>query len=131
MSEPAKAFTKPELEAALFAMNSALGKSEKALLKLKAGTCQHTTTAEGIQAYKIAIVLMEKERDAAFAGAPWASPYTKHQLEEAHRAIGAAAARVEKVLPKFAAGTPQHTLALRRIRAFHIAGVLISRGLAG
>ena len=35
--------------------------------------------------------------------------------------------RVESILPKFAAGTPQHTLAIRRLRAFEIAQVLIRR----
>ena len=38
--------------------------------------------------------------------------------------------QVESILPKFAAGTPQHTLAIRRLQAFVIAQALIGQELS-
>ena len=42
-------------------------------------------------------------------------------MEEALRAIPSYIGQIEKVLTKFPAGTPQHTLALRRIAAYRLA----------
>lgn len=120
-------FTKEELEEALRAITSTINKSEKVQLKLKAGTFQHTMTVRGIKAYNIAIELIKKESETAedsFEGG-----YTKEEFEEALQALTSAISRVEKVLPKFNAGTPQHTLAIRRIKAFCIATDLIKREL--
>ena len=116
-------FTKEELEEALRAITSTINKSEKVQLKLKAGTFQHTMTVRGIKAYNIAIELIKREWETAedsFEGR-----YTKEEFEEALQALTSAISRVEKVLPKFNAGTSQHTLAIRRIKAFCIANVLL------
>lgn len=117
-------FTKEELEEALRAITSTINKSEKVQLKLKAGTFQHTMTVRGIKAYNIAIELIKKEAEDSFEGG-----YTKEEFEEALQALTSAISRVEKVLPKFNAGTSQHTLAIRRIKAFCIATELIKREL--
>jgi hypothetical protein len=55
--------------------------------------------------------------------------YTKEELEEALRAIDSTIRKCEKVQPKLNEGTSQHTLLLRRIKAFHIASALIKREL--
>lgn len=51
--------------------------------------------------------------------------YTKEELEEALRAIISTISKCEKVLPKLKQGTSQHTLLIRRIKAFHIASEMI------
>ncbi len=55
--------------------------------------------------------------------------YSKEELEEAVQTIPSFIQKIEEVKPKFREGTPQHTLAIRRIRAFHIALELIKREL--
>lgn len=55
--------------------------------------------------------------------------HTKEDLEEALRAISSTIAKCEKVKPKLKEGTPQHTLLIRRIKAFKIASELIEREL--
>ncbi|HWR18739.1 MAG TPA: hypothetical protein VN608_03890 [Clostridia bacterium] len=53
--------------------------------------------------------------------------YSKEDLEEALRAITSTIAKCQKVQPKLKEGTPQHTLLIRRIKAFRIALELIER----
>ncbi len=55
--------------------------------------------------------------------------YLKKELEEALRAIESTISKCEKVLPKLKEGTSQHTLLIRRIRAFEIASSLIQQEL--
>lgn len=55
--------------------------------------------------------------------------YTKEELEEALRAIDSTISKCEKVQPKLRPGTSQHTLLIRRIKAFNIAAALIKREL--
>ena len=122
-------YTKEELEEALRAITSTLNKSEKVQLKLKADTFQHTMTVRGIKAYDIAIALIKKETETTIAKGSLEGKYNKEELDEALLALSSAAGRVEKILPKFKTGTSQHTLAIRRIKAFHIASELIKREL--
>lgn len=51
--------------------------------------------------------------------------YTKDELAEALRAIISTTSKCEKALLKLNQGTSQHTLLIRRIKAFHIASELI------
>ncbi|MFA5830750.1 MAG: hypothetical protein WC878_02865 [Candidatus Paceibacterota bacterium] len=53
--------------------------------------------------------------------------FTKEELEEALRAITSTIGKCEKVLPKLKEGASQHTLLVRRIKAFHIASSLIMK----
>jgi len=53
--------------------------------------------------------------------------YTDQELAEALRSIESTLAKCEKVLPKLALGSPQHTLLARRIKAFQIAVTLIKQ----
>ena len=55
--------------------------------------------------------------------------YTKEEYTEAIRAIASTIAKCEKVLPKLKPGTSQHTLLIRRIKAFQIALTLIKEKL--
>ena len=99
-------------------------KSEKALLKLREGSPQYRLTAENICAFGIALALIRREE-----GEQDAPAFSKAELSRARASFESARLRVEKVLPKFAAGTPQHTLAVRRIRAFETAEGLIQAEL--
>ena len=109
-----------DLNEAARAISSALMKSEKALLKLKEGSPQYRLTAENIRAFQIALALIQREQ-----GGQETLTFGREELTQAQAAYANMIARVEKVLPKFAPGTPQHTLAVRRIRAFEIAACLI------
>lgn len=51
--------------------------------------------------------------------------FTKEELKEAQRAIESTIAKCKKVQPKLKPGSPQHTLLIRRIKAFQIASSLI------
>ncbi len=123
-------YTENELEEALRAITSTLRKSEKALIKLQAGTGQHTMLERGIRAYTIAVDLIKTESESGSSQGAYKSQYTREELEGARQAITSFASRVEKALPKFEAGAPQHTLAVRRIKAFNIAVDLIERELS-
>ena len=115
-----------ELREAARAISSTRMKSEKAILKLKEGTAQHRLTARGIAAYSLALSLIARE-----LGETLDQPaFSQDELEQANEAFVFATARVESILPKFAPGTPQHTLAVRRLRAFEIAAELILRQTA-
>lgn len=104
---------------------STLGKSEKALAKLKVGTHMHTTTALRIQAYRIAITLIENELAGGDAMVALAE-YSADRVAAAQAALADVLAQVEAMLPKLEAGTAQHTLTVRRIEAFRIAGALLA-----
>lgn len=118
-------FTKEELEEALRAITSTINKSEKVQLKLKAGTFQHAMTVQGIKAYNISIELIKKELETNIAGDSFEGKYMKGEIAEALYALTSAIGRIERVLPKFNPGTSQHTLSIRRIKAFYIATELI------
>lgn len=55
--------------------------------------------------------------------------FTKEELEEALRAMDSTIGKCEKVQPKLKEGTSQHTLLVRRIKAFRIASSLIEQAL--
>jgi hypothetical protein len=55
--------------------------------------------------------------------------FTKEELEEALRSIDSTISKCEKVQPKLKQGTSQHTLLIRRIKAFQIALTLIKQEL--
>ena len=55
--------------------------------------------------------------------------YSRVELELALQAISSTIGKCEKVQPKLKEGTSQHTLLVRRIKAFQIAAALIEREL--
>lgn len=118
-----------EFSEARRAIESALHKSEKALLKLKQGTFSHTLTLKGIKAYRFALELINEACKPESSAGENPQTRTEADMADAVQYFESTIARVQKVLPKFAAGSPQHTLAVRRIRAFEIAGTLIRKRL--
>ena len=118
-----EAFSKEELTQAARAISSTRMKSEKAILELKETTAQYRLTARGIAAYSLALTLIAREQGDASAQ----TDFSTESLDQANEAFAFTATRVTSILPKFAAGTPQHTLAVRRLRAFAIAQELIRR----
>ena len=116
-------FSEVELQEAARAIASTLMKSEKAILKLKEGSPQQRLTARGIEAYSLALALIARELGEVLE----ITAFTKGECEQACEAFAFATTRVNSILPKFAPGTPQHTLAIRRLRAFTIAQELIQR----
>lgn len=122
-------FTIEELEEALRSITSTISKSEKAQLKLKANTFQHTRLVREIKAYCIATELIKRESEGNISEDLVESKYTNQELEEAIQAIASAVGRCEEVLPKLKTGSSQHTLTIRRIKAFHITADLIKRQL--
>ena len=116
-------FSEFDLREAARAIASTRMKSEKAILKLKDSSAQQQMTARGIAAYSLALQLIARE-----LGEP-CEPIAcdKVSLDQATEVFASMTTRVEAILPKFAAGTPQHTLAVRRLRAFEIARALIRR----
>ena len=119
-------FSEVELREAARAIASTRMKSEKAILKLKDGSAQRRLTARGIAAYSLALSLLSRELGEVTEQ----SPFSQEELSQAREAFVFASTRVQSVLPKFAAGTPQHTLAVRRLKAFEIATALILREAA-
>ncbi len=120
-------FAEGELHEAARAIESTRMKSEKAILKLKDGSPQQRLTARAIAAYSLALQLIARELGETSEQTALA----REALEQATDAFAFATTRVESILPKFAPGTPQHTLAIRRLRAFEIAQELIRREAAG
>lgn len=114
-------YTETELREAARAIASTQMKSEKAILKLKEGSAQQRMTARGIAAYSLALTLIARELEEQVEHAD----FSNEALQQAEEAFSFDSARVQAILPKFAGGTPQHTLAVRRLRAFEIATVLI------
>jgi len=51
--------------------------------------------------------------------------YTKNELEEALQIVSSTISRCEKMQPKFAEGTSQHTLLKNRIKALYISKALM------
>lgn len=54
------------------------------------------------------------------------SKYTKDELAKALKVVSSAIGRCEKMRPKFAEGTSQHTLLKNRIKALNISKALIT-----
>jgi len=117
------AFSEVELREAARAIASTRMKSEKAISKLKEASAQQRLTARGIAAYTLALALIARELEET----PENAVYSKEELEQALETCASVCSRVESILPKLSAGTSQHTLAVRRIRAFEIASALIQR----
>lgn len=114
-------YAKEELSEARRAIASTRSKSEKALLKLREGTAQRAMTERAVDAYRIAMDAIDRAM-----GDDGAVPeVSREEGDIALSALALSAERVERILPRFSEGTPQHTLAIRRLQAFAIAAALI------
>lgn len=121
-------FTTAELEAAQKAILSTIRKSEKVQetlsQKQQPHSSQLTLLAQRLKAFYIAASLISRALQETSS-----SEYSEEDYREALRIIPALIQQIEKVKPKFKEGTSQHTLAVRRIKAFQIASALIERDL--
>ena len=119
-------FTAKELEAAQKAILSTIRKNEKVKETLSQKqpprTSQIAMVSRNLKVFYIASSLIERE-----LGKDFSNNYSKEELGEAVKSIQAFIEKIEKMKPKFKEGTSQHTLVIRRIKAFHIASVLIER----
>jgi len=100
----------------LVPLQSLLSKSEKAITKLRDGTWQHTMLTNNIEALRIALAIMENDKDA---------DYTHVELGVALVAIADMINRTEKSQIKFSAGTSQYTLQDNRLKALRSAESVI------
>lgn len=104
------------IQEALKAITSSLHKNEKVLTKLKPNTYQHDLMLRSIKAYHIAIELLQQDLHPAKA-----ISCTKEEAMDAIDYFASSIQKVERILPKFTQGTSQHTLSIRRIKAFTLA----------
>lgn len=117
-------FTVAELEAAQKAIESTLRKNEKVSATLSSKnpprTAQVNLVAHSLSALRLASLLVEGALQSA-------RPIhcSQADLEESAGVMAAMIEKIEKIQPKLKEGTPQHTLAVRRIKAFQIALALI------
>lgn len=100
------------------AIASTLHKEEKALATMTAKQAkqwQLDRFAASIAHHRTMLAVIEGQ------------PIPRDQAEAALAAIGGYVDAVEKILPKFAPGTPQHTLGLRRIAGYETAAELLRK----
>jgi hypothetical protein len=117
-------FTAIELEAARKAILSTIRKTEKVIETLSRKqpprTSQIAMASQNLKVLYIAYSLIEKTLGKASS-----VDYSRDELEEALQSMASLIRKIEEVEAKFREGTPQHTLAVRRIKAFQIASALI------
>lgn len=115
--------TTQDLEAAQASISSTIRKSEKACATLsqkqQPRLGQMAMLSKNIQNLSVMLALIRRRLGDV------ADPPSAQAMEEALRAIPSYIGQIEKVLPKFPVGTPQHTLALRRIAAYRLAESLL------
>ena len=104
--------TAEELQEARRALESMLRKSEKTLTKLTADSWQFRLTAGHIHGLRTALALLAGDRPDG-------------DMEQARESLADALNRVEKIEPSLAEGSPQKTLATRRIDALQMGLELI------
>jgi hypothetical protein len=106
-----------ELLEARRALESMLRKSEKALAKLAEGSWQHRLTQNNIHGLAVVLSLLAGREAVGDIG-------------QAREALADMLRRVEKAKATLADGTPQATLAVRRVAALRIGLELVEARLA-
>lgn len=120
-------FPKKDMEEALRAITSMIGRTEKAKEKFVQGTSQHTLQKNRLKALHIASSLISKglaESDAVDC-------YTEEDLKNALAPITSLISKTEKAREKLAQGTWQHTMLSNNLKALHIALPLLTKALSG
>lgn len=110
----------PDIRAPL---TSLISKSEKALTKVSPLTWQHDSLLASLEALRLAMHLMEPERDRP-------SSHSGKALQDALCALSSMMRKTEKAQQKFPSGTAQHTLLANRLAALQAAEAAIRRELA-
>lgn len=117
--------TKRELTEALRAINSAIGRSEKAQEKFAQGTAQHTLQRNRIKALQIAVSLISEELEDRTA----VGRYTREELEKALAPITSLISKSEKAREKLAQGTWQHTMLSDLLNGLYLASPPLAKAL--
>ena len=120
--------TSQELGAARRAFSSSISKCEKAKTKLKTDSPQRKWVDRQLEAFYLAVSLIDKSLCEPKPGNA-NERYAEMALKEADKTLKQLIEKCEKLPEKFKSGSPQHTLAIRRLQAFHIAETLIARAL--
>ncbi len=100
-------------------ITSLIGKSEKAIQKLAAGTWQHTMLQGNIDALRLAADLLNGEKGGVCGR-------DQKELREALHSLSAMIVKTEKAQMKFSPGTPHHTLLKNRLDALRSSERLIT-----
>lgn len=103
------------LNAARKAIASTLHKEEKALETLK---------SKNARRWQIDRLTADVKNHRAMLALIESTPVVQEEVEAAMAAIPGYIEKIQKILPKFQEGTPQHTLAVRRIAAYETAAGL-------
>lgn len=119
-----------ETREALRALASSISKCEKAGARLAEGTPQYLFVSRQLRAYRVAVELLEAEGEAAAPGAV-AGRFAPGELAEARQTMTKLVETCQVLPDKFAPGTPQHTLATRRLAAFRAALLAMDDTLKG
>lgn len=117
-------YTPQELEEAIRAFKSSISKCEKVQTKLKEGSPQKKWVARQLEAFYVAVSLIENSFDEE---RNMADQYAEAELKNAGDTHKLLITKCEKLLMKFNDGSPQKTLAVRRLKAFGIATALITK----
>jgi hypothetical protein len=108
-------YKREELEGAVKAFKSSIGKCEKTKNKLKEGSWQRIFVESQLEAFYLAVSLVDGSRDGV------KPRYTDAELDEAAATFKRLIDKCENTRIKLKDGSPQKTLADRRLRAFYIA----------
>jgi len=109
----------PETAEALRVFKSSIAKCEKARTKLKEGSPQRKWVDRQLEAFYIAVALIEK----------LPKQYVKSEQEAARGTLKLLIEKCEKLQGKFVELSPQRTLAGRRLKAFEMAVALINAAI--
>jgi hypothetical protein len=116
--------TREDLEEALAAMASMIGKTEPVKRRFAPGTSQHTLQKNRLAALKITSSLISKELEQSYV-----SDFGEEDLRNAHAPIASLISKCEKARNKLAPGTCQHTMLSNNLKALHIASPLLTKAL--
>lgn len=105
----------------LAALQSLLGKSEKAITKLREGTWQQVMLEAYIKALRIAVNLAGNEN----------ADFAPDELAAARAAFTGLMDRTKKSQSKFTVGTSRHTLQTNRLSALQLAIALVEKKSLG
>lgn len=115
---PAAGSAGPEGHDATRPITSLISKSEKALLKLPAGSWQHRMLQDNLDALRIALALMKDEGGAAHLP-------SLDELEKGVHSLAAMEARTEAARATVSPGTSQSTLLQNRLASLAVAKGLL------
>ena len=117
-------YTSEELNQAIKSFKSSISKCEKAKLKLKEGSPQRKWIDKQLEAFYIAVSLIDEldDKEPSYMG-----QYAKPEWGNAIKTFESLTSKCENILAKFRDGSPQQTLTLRRLKAFNMAITLIRK----